>query len=248
MTQSIYYLTDDVSWFPNPENALEQPSGLLAIGGDLSPTRVYHAYQQGIFPWFNNDEPIMWWSPDPRAIFDLSNIRCNKSLRKFLRRCNYDVTINNNFDQVIRNCAKPRSDGEGTWILPEMVNTYNKLHRSGKAHSIEVWQWQDNKRQLVGGLYGLLVGSCFCGESMFSFSANASKLALLVLGKLLENTPQSFIDCQLPNPYLTQMGATLVSRPVFLERLKTASSVVIAPELFAPRMIDWREKVLYGRG
>lgn len=105
MTQSIYYLTDDVSWFPNPENALEQPSGLLAIGGDLSPTRVYHAYQQGIFPWFNNDEPIMWWSPDPRAIFDLSNIRCNKSLRKFLRRCNYDVTINNNFDQVIRNCA-----------------------------------------------------------------------------------------------------------------------------------------------
>lgn len=243
MNDAIYYLTDDPSWFPAPHQALNQPAGLLAVGGDLSPQRVYNAYQCGIFPWFAEGEPLMWWCPDPRAIFDVNQVRCNKSLSKFLRRCDYSVSVNMKFNDVISSCAKPRAADEGTWILPEMVKTYNDLHHKGKAHSIEVWRWHNDQKQLVGGLYGVLVGTCFCGESMFSAQPNASKLALLVLGSLLQNEDAAFIDCQLPNPYLSQMGATLVSRNVFLDKLNNAKSAEMNQDIFKPRMIDWQTRL-----
>lgn len=236
MTQKLYYLTDDPHWFPEPRSALEHPSGLLAIGGDLSPERVFHAYQNGIFPWFNEDEPILWWCPDPRAIIDIGDVRINKSLRKFLKKCDYEVSVNHAFHDVITQCAEPRANADGTWILPEMIETYLQLHRTGKAHSIEVW----HNGELIGGLYGVLVGSCFCGESMFSKAPNASKLALINLEMLLKGLPNSFIDCQLQNTYLMSMGAVLTSRDIFLEKLHSAREIVLPNSVFSPKFISWR--------
>ncbi|MDO6720086.1 leucyl/phenylalanyl-tRNA--protein transferase [Psychrosphaera sp. 1_MG-2023] len=244
MTQTIHYLTDETSWFPDPNQAMTDPPGLLAIGGDLQPDRIYSGYQQGIFPWFNDGEPVMWWSPDPRNIINVDAININKSLKKFLRKCDYHVTINNQFESVITACAKPRSNGDGTWILPKMIKAYNVLHQQGRAHSIEIWQWQNDKKVLVGGLYGINVGSCFCGESMFSAQPNASKLALIVLGKLLRNEKHAFIDCQLPNPYLSQMGAFLVSRSLFLGKLALCKNETICQSVFKPRAIDWRTELI----
>ena len=234
MTRSLYPLTDDTDWFPNPTLALDEPPGLLAIGGDLSPERLLAAYQRGIFPWFNEGEPILWWSPNPRACIDPAKIRVNKSLKKFLNRCDYRMSINQAFDQVIEACAEPRGDQGDTWILPPMQAGYSSLHKKGHAHSIEIWQGDD----LVGGLYGVLVGSAFCGESMFSTKSNASKLALLTLGYLLANKASSFIDCQLPNPYLMSMGASLMSRDVFLEKLHFAVKYDLPKSIFSPRFIE----------
>jgi len=236
MALGIHYLNDDPSWFPAAELALAEPPGLLAIGGDLAPERLYCAYQQGIFPWFNEDEPVLWWSPDPRAIVLPQDIRQNKSLRKFLKKSEYSVSINLAFERVISGCAEPRADNEGTWILPQMQLGYVQLYKQGKAHSIEVWQ----DDQLVGGLYGVLVGHCFCGESMFSKQANASKLALLILGKLMAQSNHAFIDCQLPNPYLMSMGATLLSRDVFLKKLRLAVETAMPKSTFSPKFIEWR--------
>lgn len=237
----LHYLNDDPCWFPSADRALSEPDGLLAIGGDLSPTRVFHGYQQGIFPWFSDGEPIMWWSPDPRAVIHVGQVRVNKTLAKFLRKCNYSVSVNTAFDEVIRQCAKHRTNSPGTWIVPEMINCYQQLHQQGKAHSIEIWQIDANGKQLVGGLYGVLAGSCFSGESMFSLSANASKLALLTLESLLEDADSAIIDCQLPNPHLTNMGAVLLSRDVFLQRLAICKKVDINQQ-FNARFIDWRKE------
>lgn len=241
---TLYYLDDDVSWFPEPSSALTEPNGLLAVGGDLCPERVYHGYQQGVFPWYGENEPLMWWSPDPRAVFPNCEIKLNKSLRKFLNKCDYSVSINTAFDQVIRACAKPRPNSEGTWIMPEMIQAYCQLHHQGKAHSVEVWQINGDGKTLVGGLYGVLVGNCFCGESMFSASANASKLALLCLGNIMQQSEHGMIDCQLPNPYLMSMGAQLQSRAVYLTRLAQARDKNLAKELFSPKFIDWRSTIL----
>lgn len=236
MTQKLYYLTDDPTWFPEPKSALEHPSGLLAIGGDLSFERVYNAYQNGIFPWFNEDEPVLWWCPDPRALIEIGQVRVNKTLRKFLKKCDYRVSINQCFKKVIEHCAEPRAYSEGTWILPEMVECYDQLHQKGYAHSIEVWQGDD----LVGGLYGVTVGSCFCGESMFSKQPNASKLALIVLQGILQDVPNAFIDCQLQNAYLMSMGASLVSRDIYLEKLEDASEIALPKSVFSPKFIEWQ--------
>lgn len=240
---SISYLNDDTSWFPHPSQALIEPAGLLAIGGDLSTSRIFSAYKQGVFPWYCEDEPIMWWSPDPRAIIPPNAVRINKTLTKFLKKCDYSVSINTAFEQVIVNCSKPRSHSEGTWITPEMTEAYVQLHKEQKAHSIEVWQINSEGKTLVGGLYGILVGSCFCGESMFSFQANASKLALICLANLLKDESDAFIDCQLPNPYLMDMGAQLISRDVYLSKLQNAQTKIMQNNKFMPRFIHWQSSI-----
>ena len=222
MTQSLSYLTDDKSWFPPVHQALDEPSGLLAVGGDLSVERLYNAYKNGIFPWYSEGEPLLWWSPDPRAVIEPSQVRINKSLKKFLKHCDYEVTINQCFKDVISECSAPRAD-DGTWIFPEMINAYTALHSAGHAHSIEVWQNNNDNKRLVGGLYGVLIGSCFCGESMFSRSPNASKIALLRLAEILAPVKNAIIDCQIANPYLMSMGAKTVSRHWFINRLNAAS-------------------------
>ena len=245
MNNTLHYLSDDLNWFPSPTLALEEPAGLLAIGGDLNPKRVFNGYQQGIFPWFSKNEPTMWWSPDPRAILNITDIKINKSLRKFLNKCNYSVSINTKFEQVISHCSKPRPNSEGTWIIPEMMDCYNQLHKSGQAHSIEVWQIDEDGKTLIGGLYGVLIGNCFCGESMFSLKPNASKLALICLCELLkgvsvEGHDGAFIDCQLPNPYLMSMGATLISRELYLERLTYSRNKALPLSVFSSKFIQWQ--------
>lgn len=241
---TLYYLDNDTSWFPDPKTALSEPNGLLAIGGDLQPERIFNGYQQGVFPWYSEDEPLMWWSPDPRALFPNCEIKLNKSLKKFLNKCDYSVSINTNFTQVMELCAKPRANSEGTWIMPEMVEAYSQLHQQGKAHSIEIWLINSDGKQLVGGLYGVLVGDCFCGESMFSIQPNASKLALLCLAVLMKSSDTAMIDCQLPNPYLMSMGAQLASRDVYLQKLTHARQKSLAKQVFSPRFIEWRSKIL----
>jgi len=245
LNKTLHYLSDDLNWFPSPSCALDDPAGLLAIGGDLNPNRVFSGYQQGIFPWFSEGEPIMWWSPDPRAVININDVKINKSLKKFLRKCDYSVSINTQFNQVISNCSKPRPNSEGTWIMPEMIKCYNQLHAAGNAHSIEIWQIGESGKNLVGGLYGVLVGNCFCGESMFSLQPNASKLALICLADLLkspqaEDHSEAFIDCQLPNPYLMSMGATLISRDIYLDRLAKSQNKTLPLSVFSSRFIQWQ--------
>ncbi|MDA8622091.1 leucyl/phenylalanyl-tRNA--protein transferase [Psychrosphaera sp.] len=237
MTQSLSYLTDDKDWFPPVTQALNEPSGLLAVGGDLSVERLYNAYKNGIFPWYSEGEPLLWWSPDPRAVIEPSQVRVNKTLKKFLKRCDYEVTINQCFNDVITQCSAPRAD-DGTWIFPEMIKAYSDLHNAGYAHSIEIWQTINNKRVLVGGLYGVLVGSCFCGESMFSRQANASKIALLRLAQMLTPFKHAIIDCQIANPYLMSMGAKTVSRGWFIDRLKAASGQKLPPTLLTKQALN----------
>ncbi|GAB2992134.1 leucyl/phenylalanyl-tRNA--protein transferase [Psychrosphaera aestuarii] len=231
MSKSLTYLTDDTQWFPCVKNALDEPSGLLAVGGDLSVERVSYAYQHGIFPWYSEGEPLLWWSPDPRAVIDPNAIRINKSLKKFLKRCDYKVTVNQCFEDVITMCSQPRVD-DGTWIFPEMIKAYTDLHYAGYAHSIEIWQSSNNQQILIGGLYGVLVGSCFCGESMFSLQPNASKVALLSLGELISPFENALIDCQIANPYLMSMGAKTVSREWFINRLEKAKESTIPLSVF----------------
>lgn len=232
MTEKLYALDDDPTWFPPIHNALSEPPGLLAVGGDLSVERITNAYQRGIFPWYSTGEPIMWWSPDPRAVLIPSEIRINKSLKKFLKKHNYTVTFDQAFEDVIQGCAEPRVD-DGTWIFPEMIEAYCRLYKEGIAHSIEVWQITDGERSLVGGLYGVLTGLCFSGESMFSRQPNASKVALIALAKLLGKFEDSIIDCQIANPYLMSMGAKTVSRDWFLEKLSKIR------KMESPLNCDW---------
>lgn len=243
MSRQLYYLNDDPSWFPDPNGALEEPAGLLAIGGDLSSQRVYQAYLNGVFPWYSDDEPLMWWSPDPRAIFLPTEINVNKSLKKFLRKSDYSISINTAFTDVMKHCAKPRPNSEGTWIMPEMIKCYTELHRKGLAHSIEVWQINADGKQLVGGLYGVLVGNCFCGESMFSKQKNASKLALICLADIMKKEEDGFIDCQLPNPYLMSMGAKLISREVYLSKLNVSKNKTVQANAFSPKFIQWQPMI-----
>lgn len=221
--------------FPDAECALDEPNGLLAFGGDLSPQRLQLAYSSGIFPWFSQDEPIMWWSPDPRGILPLENFKCSKSLKKFARRCNYRVTINCAFDPVIDACARiPRNDS-GTWITDDMIKAYKGLHQLGHAHSIEVWCGDS----LVGGLYGMIVGKVFCGESMFHIATNASKLAMLSLVKLLQSQGAEFIDCQMQNPHLASLGCIEVKRSEFLARLANQAQHFFDPQVWQPQLLNF---------
>jgi leucyl/phenylalanyl-tRNA--protein transferase len=205
----------DRSAFPDVRHALRAPNGLLAFGGDLSPERLESAYRRGIFPWFSDGDPILWWSPDPRTVLFPQSLKVPRSLRKRLRKQTFRVTMDRDFGAVIRGCAAPRDAHGGTWILPEMVMAYETLHRRGIAHSVEVWQ----DGELAGGLYGVAVGGAFFGESMFSRATDASKVALVHLCECLTRWGFGLIDCQMRTEHLIRLGAVEIPRDELVHRL-----------------------------
>ena len=210
----MYFLTKEL-YFPPIEMA--SPEGIVAVGGDLSPERLLLAYKSGIFPWFEDDEPILWWSPPERMVLFFEDLKISKSMRNVINQRKFKVTFNTAFRDVILNCKKiSRKDQQGTWITDNMVEAYCKLHELDIAKSVEVWQ--DDK--LVGGLYGVDLGHVFCGESMFSKVSNASKIAFVSLVKYLNENEYLLLDCQLHNDYLEQLGAFEISRETFLKILK----------------------------
>ncbi|RTZ73418.1 MAG: leucyl/phenylalanyl-tRNA--protein transferase [Gammaproteobacteria bacterium] len=202
--------------FPDPATAETAPDGLLAMGGDLTLPRLVSAYRQGIFPWYSQGQPILWWSPDPRMVLFPEELHLSRSLRKELRKRRFEITFDRNFEAVIRACAAPRHPGEGAWLTHEMILAYETLHERGMAHSVEAWQ----EGQLVGGLYGVQQGSLFFGESMFSRVSNASKVAFVHLVRSLQQHGCPLIDCQVYTPHLESLGATLIPRTRFLELVK----------------------------
>ncbi|WP_426287794.1 leucyl/phenylalanyl-tRNA--protein transferase [Luteibacter sp. E-22] len=211
--------------FPDPEAALTDPNGLLAWGGDLSPDRLLAAYSQGIFPWFNADEPILWWSPDPRCVFRTDGVHVSRSLRKQLRQSNWRVTADTSFSRVMRACAAPRDGQPGTWIGDDMIAAYEELHRRGHAHSVEVW----DRGSLVGGIYGVAVGRLFCGESMFSARTGGSKVALAALCNLLHGWGFPLLDAQVTNDHLLSMGAIEIPRREFVVQARMLSALPGVP-------------------
>jgi leucyl/phenylalanyl-tRNA--protein transferase len=199
--------------FPDPCGALTDPNGLLAMGGDLSPQRLLNAYSQGIFPWFGEGEPILWWSPDPRCVFRTEALNIHRNLRRQLAGKQWRLTVDHAFDDVIRACAAPRSNESNTWIMPAMIDGYSRLHALGHAHSVEVWEGQ----RLVGGIYGVAVGRLFCGESMFSAESGGSKIALIALADLLRGMDFPLIDTQVSNAHTLLLGALEVPRQDYLQ-------------------------------
>jgi leucyl/phenylalanyl-tRNA--protein transferase len=197
--------------FPPIDQALSDPNGLLAMGGDLSPRRLLQAYQSGIFPWYEEAQPLLWWSPDPRAVLDPGKVKVSRSLAKRIKRREFDVRLNTSFNSVISACAGIRATTSETWITQAMNQAYNELHQLGHAHSIECYQ--DN--QLVGGLYGVSMGRLFFGESMFHTATDASKVAFVYLCRLLEQQNCPMIDCQIENPHLMSLGCKTIPRSAF---------------------------------
>lgn len=203
--------------FPDPR--LAEPSGLLGVGGDLSADRLLLAYENGIFPWFSEGQPILWWSPDPRMVLYPDQLHVPRSLRKRMRRGDYTFTFDRSFGEVIRACSRsPRPGQEGTWITDEMVEAYEELHERGIAHSVEAWQ----DGELVGGLYGVAIGRCFAGESMFTVAPDASKSAFVTLVEHLRDWGFTVVDCQVHTEHLERFGAIEVPRERFLEDLREA--------------------------
>ncbi|WP_028574087.1 leucyl/phenylalanyl-tRNA--protein transferase [Desulfonatronovibrio hydrogenovorans] len=213
---SVFFLSRDPT-FPHP--CLADADGLLAIGGDLSPVRLVAAYSKGIFPWYGPDSPVLWWSPDPRLILYPDKIHIPRSLRRTLNSCKFSITADTSFQEVIQSCAVvPRSDGHGTWLVPEMISAYVGLHRAGIAHSFEAW----NGSRLVGGVYGVALGRAFFGESMFYLESNASKVALIHLVRFLEALGFHFMDCQQTTEHMLRFGAKEIPRNDFLTLLGQA--------------------------
>jgi len=211
----------DIKDFPHPKNALMDPDGLLGYGFILNSDLLIKAYQSGIFPWFEEGQPVLWWSPKMRAILEPCKIHISRSLSKILKKDDYSVTMNMHFDKVIYECAHTkRQNQDATWITQEMINAYQQLHSFEKAQSIEVWR----EDKLIGGLYGVTVNGIFCGESMFSHASNASKIALVYLAKYAQKLNILLIDCQIMNPYLKSMGAEQISRSSFLSLIKNYQS------------------------
>ena len=215
--------------FPPVENALKSPNGLLAAGADLSPERLIDAYSRGIFPWFSEDDPLLWWSPDPRMVLFVNEFHVSRSLRKVLRSGRFQVTMDTAFADVMEGCAEPRADDSGTWITGEMHKAYSRLAELGFAHSVEVWEEAD----LVGGLYGVAVGRMFFGESMFSRRNDASKVALATLAERLSLWGFPVVDCQMSTSHLASLGAREVPRADFLRQVRV---LVAEPPVPAP----WR--------
>ncbi len=209
---------DTCSPFPPVSQALDEPNGLLAAGADLSTERLLLAYSLGIFPWYSEDEPILWWSPNPRTVILLDQYKPSRSLCRFVRQSNLSVTLNTQFELVMQRCSEPRKDQPTTWISDEIKQAYCALHRLGKAHSVEVWQ----NEELVGGIYGVSIGKLFCGESMFSGITNGSKIALASLIGYLRTNGFPMIDCQVENPHLMSLGATNIGRNAYLQILDFA--------------------------
>jgi len=206
--------------FPPPELALDEPNGLLAFGGNLGPETLLTAYRQGIFPWYSAGQPILWWSPDPRAVLVPGAIHVSRSLAKAIRRPGYHIRVDTVFATVVEACAAPRGHDSGTWILPEMISAYRRLHELGHAHSIEYWL----NGELAGGLYGVAIGAVFCAESMFSRAPNASKIVLAHLSRGLAAGGFTLIDCQFETLHLQSMGAVTVSRRRYLEHLRAPAA------------------------
>lgn len=211
----IPWLSDELS-FPPVARALRSPNGLLAAGGDLSAVRLLQGYRQGIFPWFNRGEPILWWSPDPRMVLIPEQFKTSRSLAKVLRSGMFEVRCDTAFVQVMQACAAPRNTQQGTWIDENMIAAYAALHQLGHAHSVEVWL----NGQLVGGLYGVSIGRMFYGESMFSQVSNSSKVALAHLARQLARWQFGMIDCQMHTPHLESLGARTLPRQEFIAKLK----------------------------
>jgi len=243
------YLSENCP-FPEVGVALSEPNGLLAAGGDLSSERLIQAYSHGIFPWYSPGEPILWWSPDPRTVFFIEQFKVHKSVPKTLRNQSLRISLNESFEKVLTECARPRGKENGTWITQEMIAAYTKLHHEGHAHSLEVWQ----EEQLVGGIYGVASGRVFCGESMFSRISNASKIALSCLARLLMQHRFQLIDCQMENPHLMKLGASNISRQQYLEILgqqnlasklaNVESAGYDEQNIWNARTLDW--KILLG--
>lgn len=210
----IPLLTSELS-FPPLDKALIEPNGLLAAGGDLSPERLLAAYRQGVFPWFNEDDPILWWSPDPRMVLFPSELKVSRSLNKTLKKVSYEIRSDSEFSQVMQACAEPRKGQSGTWIHPEMIAAYVALHELGLAHSVEMWK----NDLLVGGLYGIALGKMFFGESMFSRETDASKITFVHLVRQLESWGFGMIDCQMKTSHLASLGAREIPRKEFSQKL-----------------------------
>lgn len=211
----VYWLTDDPTLFPHYDYAT--PEGIIAAGGDLSPQRLINAYANGIFPWFNPGEPIIWWSPDPRFVLFPDDLKVSKSMRPYFNKNKFQLTYDQNFRAVITACKKKKRARQsgGTWITDDMVEAYCTLHELGYAHSVEAWQ----NNELVGGLYGISLGKCFFGESMFAKVSNASKFAFISLVQELKALDFKLIDCQQETQHLASLGAKAISRDAFLDFL-----------------------------
>lgn len=225
---SVFFLDGAAEAFPPAR--LADANGLLAVGGDLCVERLLAAYRAGIFPWYAEGDPILWWSPDPRLVLFPGDLRISRRLGRVLRKKPFQVTMDAAFEQVVRACAAaPRRSGPGTWIVDEMIDAYCRLHRAGYAHSVEAWQ----EGELAGGLYGVSLGRCFFGESMFTRTSNASKAALVRLVQFLSDRGFDMIDCQMTTAHLVGFGAVEISRKLFLKRLAAA---LMAPTLTG----NWR--------
>ena len=206
--------------FPDPNTALDDPDGLLAVGGNLQPDTLLSAYYNGIFPWYNKDDPILWWSPSTRCVIDPLDLHISKSLQKLLRQQRFTISFDQAFEQVINACAQ-RDSKTDTWINSDMISAYIALNKLGVAQSVEVWQGS----RLVGGAYGVAIGAVFCGESMFSKESNASKVALVHLTQYLSGLGFQLIDCQLASSHLLTMGAKSLKRPKFLQILQELRNI-----------------------
>ena len=195
---------------------MQNPDGLLAVGGDLSVVRLLNAYRRGIFPWYEDGQPILWWSPNPRGVLYTHKLKVSSSLRKALRKHDWTVTFDGDFKKTVSACAAPRSYARGTWITIEMAEAYTALHQLGYAHSVELWDYQE---RLIGGIYGVMIGKMFFGESMFSFQTNASKVALTYMVSHLHSWNCPLLDCQLPSAHLLSLGAEAISRKDFVKAM-----------------------------
>ena len=211
MIQPVW-LGEDPTSFPPTSLALTDPNGLLAVGGDLSPARLIAAYSKGIFPWFNDGQPILWWSPEPRMVFTPGDIHQSKSLKNYVKKTPCSVTLNCDFEAVIAHCRQPRAQQDGTWITDEMMEAYIELHYQGFAHSVET---RAADGRLIGGFYGVGIGAVFFGESMFSLQSNASKIAITQFSQWAQEKCFAMIDCQVENPHLQTLGGNLISRRDF---------------------------------
>ncbi len=217
METLLYWIAEQrtTCGFPAAEQALEEPDGLLAIGGDLGSRRLLEAYRHGIFPWYDSTQPILWWSPNPRSVLFPEGLVISRSLRRSLKRCAYEITIDRSFPEVIQACAEPRKDAQGTWLTPAMIDAYTALHREGHAHSIEAW----NDDRLIGGLYGICIGRVFFAESMFNRRPDASKICLVRLAQHLLAWDFKLIDCQVHSQHIERLGARRIPRSRFIAML-----------------------------
>lgn len=226
--------------FPPTHLALTEPDGLLAVGGDLTPEWLLTAYHNGIFPWFNEDDPILWWTPNPRSVLFLDKLKIRRSLIKVIRKQRFSVTLDHDFLSVITHCATtPRHGQDGTWISDAMMNAYYQLYQKGHAHSVEVW----HDKKLVGGLYGVAIGKMFYGESMFAHETDASKIALIALSQQLQAWEFLIIDTQIETPHLKSLGAKLISREHFETLLHQQTQLAFPPKHWQME-IDWQAPFL----